>query len=76
MPLVIGSGKVHEASPTIDRIDPAKGYVRGNIIVVSQKANTMKSNATIAEMRRLARFYTQLEKDLKAYALEQLQKGA
>lgn len=57
--------KAHQASPTLDRIDPTKGYVSGNVMVISQKANTMKSNATPAEMRRLAKFYTELEREAK-----------
>ena len=37
-------------SKSIDRIDSAKGYVKGNIIVCSMRANMILSNATAAEM--------------------------
>lgn len=37
-------------SPSLDRIDPKKGYVPGNIRVISGRANLLKSNATVAEM--------------------------
>lgn len=44
-------------SPTVDRINPAQGYVRGNVMVVSAKANQIKSNATPQELLQVACFY-------------------
>jgi hypothetical protein len=42
-----GQGKdVPDFWPSLDRIDSSLGYVRGNIWVISQLANRMKSNAT------------------------------
>jgi len=37
-------------SPSIDRIYPDKGYVKGNIAVISTLANSMKANATPKEL--------------------------
>jgi len=42
-------------SPSIDRIYPNKGYVKGNIAVISTLANSMKANATPKELLIFAR---------------------
>jgi len=47
---------------SVDRIDNNKGYHKDNIVVVSLKANTMKSSATLKELYRVADFYYKLEK--------------
>lgn len=51
VPLVIGTKGDYEYSPSLDRIDNSKGYVKGNIQVISKKANSMKNSATIAELQ-------------------------
>ena len=38
-------------SPSLDRIDPTKGYVKGNLWIISQKANVIKNNATHEELK-------------------------
>lgn len=40
-------------SPSIDRINPKKGYVRGNVRVISKRANTLKNNGTLWEFQRI-----------------------
>lgn len=44
-------------TPTLDRIDNSKGYVKGNVIVVSWKANRIKNNASLEELQLLVNFY-------------------
>lgn len=56
IPLVIATGCAKPGSPSIDRFDPRGGYVRGNIRVISHKANTIKSNATIEEVSAVLRY--------------------
>lgn len=46
--------------PSLDKIIPKLGYVKGNVWVVSNKANRIKSNATIEELELLV-------KNLKSY---------
>lgn len=45
--------KLCDTSPTLDRITNTSGYVKGNIWVVSYKANRSKNNLSISEMRTL-----------------------
>lgn len=47
-------------SPSFDRIDPTKGYIQGNVIIVSMLANNIKSNATPDEILAVGNFYKQL----------------
>ena len=42
------------SSPSLDRVIPCRGYVPGNVRVISDKANRLKSNLTPAELRRRA----------------------
>ena len=44
--LVLGKADSYEFAPSIDRIDSTKGYIKGNVKVVSLLANRMKNNAT------------------------------
>ena len=61
--LRMAEGSPDEASPTLDKVVPAKGYVRGNIVVVSKRANRLKNDATISELKALAKFYGRMEDD-------------
>lgn len=38
-------------SPSVNRIDSSKGYVKGNLEIISNKANSMLLNATQEEMK-------------------------
>lgn len=52
--LVIGNGFAQDNSPSIDRIHPALGYVRGNVRVISWKANRLKNDGDYIELMKVA----------------------
>jgi hypothetical protein len=45
-----------ESSPALDRIDSSKGYIKGNVQVISSKANRIKTNATVDEIKMVYEF--------------------
>ncbi len=50
-----GPGGALPTSPSLDRIDSARGYTPGNIRVISKRANTLKNNATLSELALVLR---------------------
>lgn len=57
-PLVMGSYTGDKSisspnSPSLDRIDSSKGYVKGNVWVISWRANHIKTDATLEELELL-----------------------
>lgn len=44
--------------PSLDRWDNTKGYIPGNVFVISFRANVLKSNATAAELMAVAKYAT------------------
>ena len=47
-------------SPSIDRIKPELGYIRGNLLFVSLRANRIKGNAHWMEVKAVADFYSMI----------------
>lgn len=60
IPLKFNRGSPLDDSISFDRIDSSKGYTRDNLVIVSYRANKLKSNATLEEMRSLVNFYGEL----------------
>lgn len=42
-------------TPSLDRIDPKEGYVKSNVWVISYRANTIKSDATLGELELITK---------------------
>ena len=49
-------------APSLDRIDPKKGYTKENTIVVSMLANRIKTDATIDQIGKVYQFYKNIIK--------------
>ncbi len=49
-----GSVGPKDNSPSLDRIVPRLGYVKGNVCVISHRANVLKNNSTPEELRQVA----------------------
>lgn len=52
----VGNGKLCAESATLDRKVPAIGYVPGNVVVISNLANSIKHNASAKEVARVAQW--------------------
>lgn len=52
--LVVSANRCQDNSYSLDRIDSTKGYVEGNVMVVSYRANVIKNMGTAEEHRLIA----------------------
>ena len=50
VPFVAGEKGNYEYTPSLDRIDPTRGYIKGNVWLITKRSNTMKNSATREEL--------------------------
>ena len=55
-----GTAAWRDNSPSVDRIVPSLGYVKGNVVVISYRANRVKNDATVEELNKVTQFYNNL----------------
>jgi hypothetical protein len=64
MPLIVNERHAKENSPTLDRVDVSNGYVPGNICVISARANRLKNDASLEEMRAVISYSEKMMKGM------------
>ena len=67
MSLDYNASKLTSNSPTLDRFYPELGYIKGNVFVISHKANTIKQNASYEDLQNVANWVRVTENNLMAY---------
>lgn len=45
-----------DSSPSLDRLDNNKGYVKGNITIISNRANRIKADSNIEELELIIKY--------------------
>lgn len=58
--LVKRTGHFADESPSVDRIIPALGYVKGNVVIMSYRANRIKCHASLEELKAIVAFMEHL----------------
>lgn len=61
IPLRFTGGRQDSGTPALDRRDNKKGYIKGNVFVISHKANRLKADLSSEDICRLWNYV----KDLK-----------
>jgi hypothetical protein len=48
------AGAHADNSPSLDRVDNSKGYVKGNVVIISRRANVLKGDGCFDEIAAIA----------------------
>jgi hypothetical protein len=63
IPLVVSSGGPNDGSPSLDRLRPERGYVPGNVFVISHLANRIKNKSTPEQLTAVAAWVKRVSRD-------------
>lgn len=56
IPLYFTSGKRTDNTPSIDKIDNTKGYIKSNICIISWRANYMKKDYSLEDFQKIINY--------------------
>jgi len=65
LPLFVYAGVKNDQSVSIDRIDNTKGYVPGNVQIISWRANRLKNDGRPGELIKIGLYTLNKLKELK-----------
>lgn len=70
IPLRKGVGSDDPNAYSLDRVDNSKGYIPGNVVVMSRRANVLKRDATPEEIHALSRWIASVTGDSQKAAVK------
>ena len=56
IPIILSKNAPRGNRPSVDRFDNSLGYAKGNVRVISSRANNLKNDATVDEIERILRY--------------------
>lgn len=77
VPFIIGTKENYQYTHSLDRIDNDKGYIKGNVEVITKKANSMKNSASTEELISFALeiIKRNIDKDIVRAMLKNIEVG-
>lgn len=64
--LTYESAKQANNSASLDRVDPTKGYIAGNVVIVCWRVNKLKGDASLDELSKIVSYMTAHASNSKA----------